>query len=88
MTMVLQIIDRLYIKYESRESVVMYISKHWMETARERVCQYHWKKVLYVHSKKQTPKRYMMVPENSNRKSDYKIYSKGSKERSSKKNKK
>ena len=92
MTMVLQIIDLLYIKYESQESIVMYISNHWMETTRERVCQYHWKKVgdvLYVHSKKQPLKSYM-APESSNRKSDYKIYSnlKGSKERCSKKNKK
>ena len=38
MTMVLQIIDLLYIKYESQESIVMYISNHWMETTRERVC--------------------------------------------------
>ena len=44
--------------------------------------------VLYVHSKKQTPKRYMIAPESSNRKSDHKIYTKGSKERCSKKNKK
>ena len=87
MTMVLQIIDVLYIKYESPESIVMYISNHWMETTRERVCQYYWKKVGDVHSKKQTPKRYM-APEPSNRKSDYKIYSKGSKESCSKKNKK
>ena len=78
MTMVLQIIDLLYIKYESQESIVMYISNHWMETTRERVCQYHWKKVgdvLYVHSKKQPLKRYM-VPESSNRKFDYKIVQK------------
>ena len=69
MTMVLQIIDVLYINYESPESIVMYISNHWMETTRERVCQYYWKKVgdvLYVHSKKQTPKRYIMAPESSN----------------------
>ena len=69
MCMVLQIIDVLYIKYESQESIVMYISNHWMETMRERVCQYYWKKVgdvLYVHSKKQTPKRYIMAPESSN----------------------
>ena len=89
--MVLQVVDLLYIKYESQEIIVMYISNHWMETTRESVCQYYWKKVgdvLYVHSQKDPPKRYMMAPECSNRKSDYKIYSKGSKERSSKKNKK
>ena len=36
MTMVLQIIDLLpvYIKYESQESIVMYISNHWMETTK------------------------------------------------------
>ena len=84
MTMVLQIIDLLYIKYESQESIV---NNHRMETTRERVCQYYWKKVGDVHSQKQTPKRYM-APERSNRKSDYKIYSKGSKETCSKKNKK
>ena len=52
MTMVLQVMDLLYIKYESQESIVMYISNHWVETTRERVCQYYWKKVgdvLYVH---------------------------------------
>ena len=77
MTMVLQIIDVLYIKYESQKFIVMYISNHWMETTRESVCQYYWKKVgdvLYVHSKKQTPKRLgYMAPESSNRKSDHKI---------------
>ena len=36
MTMVLQIIDLLYIKYESQESIVMYTSNHWMERRRER----------------------------------------------------
>ena len=63
--MVLHIVDVLYIKYES---IVMYISNHWMETTRE-VYQYYWKKVgdvLYVHSKKQTPKRYIMAPESLN----------------------
>ena len=35
MTMVLQIIDVLYIKFESPESIVLYISNHWMETTRE-----------------------------------------------------
>ena len=35
MTMVLQIIDLLYIKYKSQESIVIYISNHWMETTRE-----------------------------------------------------
>ena len=72
----LQIIDLLYIKYESQESIVMCISNHWMETTRDRVCQHYWKKVgdvLHVHSKKQTPKRYSMAPESSNRRSDYKI---------------
>ena len=91
MTIVLQIIDVLYIKYKSPESIVLYISNHWMETMRERVCQYYWKNVgdvLYVHSERQTPKRYTVAPESSNRKSDHKIYSKGSKGRSSKKNKK
>ena len=65
MSMVLHIVDVLYIKYES---IVMYISNHWMETTRE-VYQYYWKKVgdvLYVHSKKQTPKRYIMAPESLN----------------------
>ena len=60
MTMVLQIIDLLYIKYKIQESIVIYISNHWMETTRERVCQYYWKKVgnvLYVHSKENKPRK-------------------------------
>ena len=88
--MVLQVVDLLYIKYESQEFIVMYISNHWMETTREGMS------ILLEESEgcsictlqKQTPKRYMMAPESSNRKSDHEIYSKGSKGRSSKKNKK
>ena len=44
--------------------------------------------VICTLQRKQTPKRYIMAPESLNRKSDHKIYSKGSKERCSKKIKK
>ena len=88
--MVLQIIDLLYIKYESQKFIVMYISNHWMETTRERVCQYYWRKVgdvLYICTLQKTNPEEYMAPESSNRKFDYKIYSKGSKKRCSKNNK-
>ena len=69
MTMVLQIIDLLYIKYsrsmyESQESIVMYTSNHWMETTRERVCQYYWKKVgmCYMYTPKSKPRKDIWHP--------------------------
>ena len=58
--MVLQIIDVLYIKYES---IVMYISNHWMETTRD-VYQYYWKKVgdFCMYTPKNKPRKDIWHP--------------------------
>jgi hypothetical protein len=60
---VLQITDLLYIKYESKESIVVqstHLTNYWMETTRGHV-KYNWKKVggeIYVQQFNPERKKY------------------------------